>query len=42
MQIDGEGLDGNCVPRGSGLTGFRRDATESMAVKNEGDYSEIG
>ena len=32
MQVDDEGLEGSGVPRGSGFTGFRRKATESMAV----------
>lgn len=32
MRSDEEGLDGSRVPRDSGLTGLRSDATENMAV----------
>jgi hypothetical protein len=36
VQSEDEGLEGSRVPRGSGLTGLRSDATESMAVRNGG------
>jgi hypothetical protein len=36
VHSDDGGLDGSRVPLGSGLTGLRSEATESMAVRVEG------